>query len=93
MKILAIVLSGLTLIGCASGAVDKQYSRVSHTSLFQALDSMPDGTQNELVEKLGTFRIISTHANSERLCRLVEIRTGDEYVGESFCKAKGGEWR
>jgi len=93
MKSLILFSVVLALAGCASKGASREYSRESHQGLFEALDSMPDGTERVLNEKLGSFRIRSTHADANRLCRLVELRLKDEFVGESFCKAKGGEWR
>jgi len=93
MRLVLTLIFVIAVAGCANNGASRRYARDAHGPLFEALDRMPDGTQQDLNEKLGTFRIRSTYVGNGRLCRLVEIRLKDEFIGETFCKAKGGEWR
>ena len=65
----------------------------SRESILRALSSQPDGYSS--VDRLTgeKFEIVSTSANAVRLCRVVSIEQGNRFVVETFCKAKGGQWR
>jgi hypothetical protein len=39
------------------------------------------------------FEIVSTRTDGMRLCRVVNIESENRFHTESFCKARGGEWR
>ena len=61
-------------------------------ALNQALGKEMDGF--ELVTSEGsTYSIISTYASTQKLCRVVSLETNLAFAIETFCKAKGGEWR
>lgn len=81
------------LVGCATITPSRSFTRSAYPDMFAALDSQPDGYQGTVKTTGEAFRIRSTHANTTRLCRLVEIQGTESFYGESFCKAKGGEWR
>ena len=90
--ILLLVVGGL-LAACSSFTPSRSFTRTAYPDMFSALDSSPDGTEGTIKSTGETFRIKSTHVNETRLCRLVEIKGSKTFFGESFCKAKGGEWR
>ena len=95
MKIdrLFIVLLAIIVTGCASFTSNRSFTRMDYPVMFQALDSESDGYEGITKETGEKFKIRSTYASSARLCRLVEISGSGSFFGESFCKAKGGEWR
>jgi len=89
---LGIILVGF-LNACSSVSTSRLFTRAAYPDMFAALDNSPDG-HNGIISATGeAYKITSTYVNSERLCRLVEIRGTNSFLGESFCKAKGGEWR
>jgi len=90
--ILLLAVCGL-LAACSSITPSRSFTRAAYPDMFSALDSSPDGTEGTIKSTGETFRIKSTHVNETRLCRLVEIKGSKTFFGESFCKAKGGEWR
>jgi hypothetical protein len=89
---LGIVLVSL-LGACATLSPSRLFTRAAYPDMFAALDNSPDGHSGIISTTGETFKIKSSYVNSERLCRLVEIRGTNAFFGESFCKAKGGEWR
>jgi hypothetical protein len=91
-RLLAVFLA-IIVAGCASFTSNRSYTRMVYPVMFQALDSEPDGYEGIIRETGEKFKIRSTYASNARLCRLVEITGSGSFVGESFCKAKGGEWR
>jgi len=90
--ILLLVVGGL-FAACSSFTPSRSFTRTAYPDMFSALDSSPDGTEGTIKSTGETFRIKSTHVSKTRLCRLVEIKGDKTFFGESFCKAKGGEWR
>ena len=60
---------------------------------MSALDMQQDGYSGLIAETGESFTIQSTSASSTKLCRVVSINSGERYIVESFCKAKGGSWR
>jgi len=91
ISLVVVVVSLLT--ACSSASKSRVFTRAAYPDMFAALDNAPDG-HNGIISTTGeAFEITSTYVNSERLCRLVEIRGTNSFFGESFCKAKGGEWR
>ena len=91
ISLVVVVVSLLT--ACSSVSKSRVFARAAYPDMFAALDNAPDG-HNGIISTTGeAFEITSTYVNSERLCRLVEIRGTNSFFGESFCKAKGGEWR
>lgn len=90
--ILLFAVVGL-LAACSSVTPSQSFTRTAYPDMFSALDSSPDGTEGTIKSTGETFRIKSTHVSQTRLCRLVEIKGSKTFFGESFCKAKGGEWR
>jgi hypothetical protein len=90
--ILLFAVVGL-LAACSSFTPSRSFTRTAYPDMFSALDSSPDGTEGTIKSTGETFRIKSTHVSQTRLCRLVEIKGSKTFFGESFCKAKGGEWR
>jgi hypothetical protein len=62
-------------------------------SLNSALNSKADGFSGIDIETGEKFRINSTKANDKILCRVVSIERSERFIVESFCKAKGGNWR
>lgn len=69
------------------------YTRAQSPDLFQALDTRPDGYVGVVRSTGATYTIVSTRANSSRLCRVVTLKAPGDFQTESFCKSKGGEWR
>ncbi len=90
-KLLLILLFGLLITGCTTGNARTDVD--ARASLLAALNSQADGYQGVIAETGEGFTIQSTSASSTRLCRVVSIESGDRYLVESFCKAKGGAWR
>ena len=90
--ILLFAVVGL-LAACSNFTPSRSFTRTAYPDMFSALDSSPDGTEGTIKSTGETFRIKSTHVSQTRLCRLVEIKGSKTFFGESFCKAKGGEWR
>ena len=62
-------------------------------SMLQALSSQPDGYSSVYGSTGEKFEIVSTSTNAMRLCRVVSIEQRNRFVVETFCKAKGGQWR
>jgi len=92
-RIIVFFAAAGLLAACVSTSPGRSFARAEHPDMFAALDTSPDGYEGTVRATGETFRIKSTHVNASRLCRLVEIRGNDTFVGESFCKIKGGEWR
>lgn len=91
-RIIAVMVLSITLTACLANAEVK--TSVDHRlSLINALNTQPDGYSGLIAETGESFVIQSTSASSTKLCRVVSIQTNDRYVVESFCKAKGGNWR
>jgi hypothetical protein len=89
MTRIAGIIAILTLAACTVPA----YDRNSSPTLYQALDTQPDGYTGNLADGSGTFEIASTFSNGTTLCRVANISTAGRFETESFCKARGGEWR
>ena len=90
-RLIAVVSLALLLSACQLSAVKPS---VDHRlSLINALNTQMDGYSGLIAETGEAFTIQSTSASSNKLCRVVSIKTGDRYIVESFCKAKGGTWR
>ena len=70
-----------------------RHTRSTGPSLYAALDKKPNGTRGTIKETGEKFKIISTHASSTRLCRVVTLESPDRFLTQSYCKSKGGEWR
>lgn len=62
-------------------------------SMLQALSSQPDGYSSVDRSTGEKFEIVSTSTNGVRLCRVVSIEQRNRFIVETFCKAKGGQWR
>ncbi len=62
-------------------------------SMLQSLSSQPDGYSSVDGSTGEKFEIVSTSTNAMRLCRVVSIEQRNRFVVETFCKAKGGQWR
>lgn len=90
-KWLGVVVFGLVLSGCMGANVRSNID--NRDSLIDALNTQQDGFAGVMTETGEHFTIQSTSASSHRLCRVVSIESGDRYIVESFCKAKGGAWR
>lgn len=91
IRLISVVALTLVLTACQAAGVK---TSVDHRqSLINALNTQPDGFSGLIAETGESFTIQSTSASSSKLCRVVSIETGDRYVVESFCKAKGGSWR
>lgn len=90
-KLVVGVVVAVLLSGCMGGNIRSNVD--DRNSLIDALNTQPDGYSGVISETGESFTIQSTSASSTKLCRLVSIETGDRYVVESFCKAKGGAWR
>ena len=84
-----VLLTGLA--ACMSAP--PTYTRAMSPDLFRALDTRPDGYSGVVAATGASYRIVSTRANSERICRVVTLQVPGSFQTESFCKAKGGEWR
>jgi len=85
------LLSSATM--CLNVSCGINTSMDTRETMLQALSSQPDGyssVDNSTGEK---FKIVSTSANSLRLCRVVSIEHENRFLVETFCKAKGGQWR
>ena len=90
-KILSLFAIALLLSACQM--TNLRTSSDHRQSLMSALDSQKDGYSGLIAETGEGFTIQSTSANSSKLCRVVSINSGERYIVESFCKAKGGVWR
>lgn len=91
IRLISVVTLAMVLTACQLGGVKPS---VDHRlSLINALNTQKDGFSGLIAETGESFTIQSTSASSTKLCRVVSIQTGDRYVVESFCKAKGGDWR
>ena len=91
---LAVPLA-LGMSGCSTLEVNAY--RPEAKVLLVALDSQPDGASGVL-EQEGervSFRIVQTYASDVKLCRVVTLKSETRRVKsvESYCKAKGGQWR
>ena len=89
MKYLSIALVVLTLVGCAT----MDFARSTDATLYQALDTQPDGFSATADDNAYSFELVSTRTDGTRLCRVVNIETENHFHTESFCKVRGGEWR
>jgi hypothetical protein len=90
MKAWVVALTLLMLAGCAS--MDS-FTRERAPGLFSALDTQPDGYMGMTSDGEHRFEIVSTRTDGMRLCRVVNIESENRFHTESFCKARGGEWR
>lgn len=90
-KIISIMAIALLLSACQTANV--RPSADHRQSLMSALDMQQDGYSGLIAETGESFTIQSTSASSTKLCRVVSINSGERYIVESFCKAKGGAWR
>jgi len=90
-KIIALLAMALLLSACQMANL--RISSDHRQSLMTALDKQQDGYSGLIAETGEAFTIQSTSASSTKLCRVVSIDTGNRFVVESFCKAKGGMWR
>ena len=90
-NILVILVTAAMLTGCVAGNVNN--SGDNRQSLIAALNTQHDGYVGVIAETGEKFTIRSTSASGAKLCRVVSIESGDRYIVESFCKAKGGAWR
>ncbi len=90
---LLLLTAALLLAACSSVTTSQSFTRTNYPEMFAALDTSPDGYKGFIKATGETYRIHSTHLNDLRLCRLVEIKSSESFFGESFCKAKGGEWQ
>jgi len=88
-----LLTAGFLLTACVSLEPSRSFNRIDYPDLYAALDASPDGHEGIIQATGERFSIKSTHVNASRLCRLVEIQGDNTFFGESFCKAKGGEWR
>ena len=90
-KLLVVVVTVFMLTGCIAGNTNSNID--NRQSLINALNTQQDGYAGVIAETGEAFTIQSTSASSTKLCRVVSIESGDRYIVESFCKAKGGAWR
>lgn len=90
-KLIAMLVTTVMLTGCLAGNINSSVD--NRQSLITALNTQADGYAGIIAETGEAFTIQSTSANSTKLCRVVSIESGDRYIVESFCKAKGGAWR
>lgn len=90
-KLIAILVTVVMLTGCVAGNISSSVD--NRQSLMTALNTQADGYSGIIAETGEAFTIQSTSASSTKLCRVVSIESGDRYIVESFCKAKGGAWR
>lgn len=84
-------LTGLAL-AALTACVAPQGDRMAGPALLAALDSQGDGYVGTTAQG-ERFRIVSTSASSTELCRVVSIESAGRFEVESFCKARGGQWR
>lgn len=90
-KIISLFAIALLLSACQMANL--KTSSDHRQSLMSALDTQKDGYAGLIAETGESFTIKSTSASSNKLCRVVSINSGERYIVESFCKAKGGVWR
>ncbi|HCH23251.1 MAG TPA: hypothetical protein DE179_03035 [Oceanospirillaceae bacterium] len=90
-KIISLFVVAVLLSACQLGGGVRSMDH--RQSLMSALDSQQDGYAGLIAETGESFTIQSTSASSTKLCRVVSIKSGERYIVESFCKAKGGTWR
>ena len=88
MKILLPLTTLCLLASCGINT-----SMDTRQTMLQALSSQPDGYSAVDRSTGEKFKIVSTSANAVRLCRVVSIEQENRFVVETFCKAKGGQWR
>lgn len=87
MRVIAFLALSLVLSGCGALTL----SANEKADIYSALDTQPDGYSAVLGPL--SYTIIETKASSAKLCRVVEIDQPDRFDVESFCKARGGNWR
>ena len=81
-------LAVLSLSACAPMQAD----RMASPAILAALDSQGDGYVGSTATG-ERFTIVSTSASATELCRVVSIESAGTFDVESFCKARGGQWR
>jgi len=86
------ILLPLTTL-CLLASCGVTTSMDTRQTMLQALSSQPDGYSTVDRSTGEKFKIVSTSANAVRLCRVVSIEQENRFVVETFCKAKGGQWR
>ena len=86
------ILLPLTTL-CLLASCGVTTSMDTRQTMLQALSSQPDGYSAVDSVTGEKFKIVSTSANAVRLCRVVSIEQENRFVVETFCKAKGGQWR
>ena len=86
------ILLPLTTL-CLLASCGVTTSMDTRQTMLQALSSQPDGYSAVDSVTGEKFKIVSTSANAVRLCRVVSIEQTNRFVVETFCKAKGGQWR
>lgn len=87
MRALALLALSLAVVGCSALTLSSTEKR----DIYSALDTQPDGYSSNLGNM--SYTIIETRASATKLCRVVEIDQPDKFNVESFCKARGGNWR
>lgn len=86
------ILLPLTTL-CLLASCGVTTSMDTRQTMLQALSSQPDGYSAVDSATGEKFKIVSTSADAVRLCRVVSIEQENRFVVETFCKAKGGQWR
>ena len=92
MRTFTLFLVIFTLAGCTTTHQNRDFQRSAYPNLYNALDKEKDGFSSTSPSG-ESFSIVSTYANAAKLCRLVEFESSEAFYAETFCKAKGGEWR
>ena len=68
------------------------FNRAEAPSLFDALDTQPNGHTDALGSG-ATFKITGTKASNTLLCRTFDVFDENQTKSYEYCKIKGGEWR
>lgn len=84
-----LLVPALLLVSACGG---NAYKAEAPSIMMQALSTKPDGYA-AIDNKTGQqFRIESTSVSSTKLCRVVSIKRNGDFVADTFCKVKGGNW-
>ena len=89
-RVLALIVAGAALAGCVATAPGGDIT--AGPTIVAALDTQPDGYSG-VTGRGEPFTIVSTSASATELCRVVSVDRPGRFEVESFCKARGGQWR
>ena len=87
---IALIAVGAALTGCVATAPGGDF--VAGPTVTAALDTQADGYKG-ITAQGEPFTIVSTSASATELCRVVTVDRPGKFEVESFCKARGGQWR